>query len=157
MTNHHIDEVSATRALKFIADILRTLQSMPYQIALLDDPTPEDTRASVAVQPGYLVAELGLCAHWDELDSEQQMNALLHETMHIILQPMYNVYAALVNSDYIPPAMRDYAGEHFTQANETVCEQMASAMTEWIKVKDGWDSALKYAKAKKAKSSKVSK
>lgn len=147
MSDSHVSEVNRERALKFLADVARTMQLLPYEIVLLKDPSEDGSHASIMVQPGYLVAELALCAGWDDLKSDDQLFTLIHESGHMMLAGLSAAHARLVEeSGFIPAVMHEYAWAAFRDAMETVCENLASVLQESYGVQEGWEDALKYAK-----------
>jgi hypothetical protein len=71
--------------IKALASALGLLQ---WRIRLLDDPADDGLMASCQVVRGRRVACLKLASDWLEYDAEQQRHAIIHELLHVWIEPV---------------------------------------------------------------------
>ncbi len=120
-----------------VGRLMKTMNLPHWRIKLSREPDDEDTGASIHPIDGQWVATMKLGIYWHTMTVADKRNSLVHELIHVHLQPMNDVMR-LGLPVILGQPIYNTLWEPFRQQNEYAVDAISRFITEMIE----WDGAF---------------
>lgn len=121
----------------FVAEIIGKMGLSRWKVLVMDEPAPEDSLATITLNPQRYIAELKIGYGWPELSLEEKREVLLHETLHLWHYRLNHIVEDL--EDSLSDKVMKLVWKRYTREVEYMVDQISIFLTEDKDLAELWD------------------